>query len=255
VADRFDPANPSWERGYSQAGQTIAITAGLMPKELARLDLDYAFPAPDGTPPPGVTRWNNPTYGYRVLRTLTENGFSERAVAHLLERYAPYLPGHPRNPVPLVLQGPYGGPLPEYWVSREDLNLKPGEIDTAQPDDETGSHGWQSVPLLWMHDTLLGLRITGPGGGRIRIHPDAAGLPFVAGHVGTPKGTVWIYWNPQTWTLEVELPEDVTADVIMPDVCQGKPVKVLQSPEGGVTEQDGTRFTFAKGGKYILGVR
>lgn len=255
VADRFDPADPTLERGYSQAGQTIAITSGLMTKDEARLDLDYAFPAPDGTPPPGVTRWNNPTYGYRVLRALSENGFSERAVAHLLERYAPYLPGHPRNPVPPVLQGPYGGPLPEYWVSREDLNLKPGEINTAQPEDETGSHGWQAVPLLWMHDTLLGVRITEPGGGRIRIHPDAAGLPYVAGHVGTPKGIVWVSWDPQTWTMELELPGDVTADVTMPDVCQDKPVKVLHSPDGGVPAQDGMRFTLAQGGKYIIGVR
>ncbi|HXK95972.1 MAG TPA: hypothetical protein PKV38_20055, partial [bacterium] len=137
----------------------------------------------------------------------------------------------------------------------EDLNLKPGEINTAQPEDETGSHGWQAVPLLWMHDTLLGVRITEPGGGRNHIHPDAAGLPYVAGHVGTPKGIVWVSWDPQTWTMELELPGDVTADVTMPDVCQDKPVKVLHSPDGGVPAQDGMRFTLAQGGKYIIGVR
>jgi hypothetical protein len=32
--------------------------------------LDYAFPAPDGTPPAGVTRWNNPTFAYRSLFAL-----------------------------------------------------------------------------------------------------------------------------------------------------------------------------------------
>ena len=72
--------------------------------------IDYAFAAPDGAPPAGIPRWNNPTFAYRALFALSENGFPERAVAHLKERYGPYLPGNSRNRVPLELQGPYGGP-------------------------------------------------------------------------------------------------------------------------------------------------
>jgi len=112
--------------------------------------------------------------------------------------------------VPLSLQGPYGGPLPEYWVSREDLNLKPGEKNPAQPADETGSHGWGSVPLLWLHDSLLGVRIVELGGARLRIAPETGGLAYVAGHTATPKGGVWVYYDPQQWRVEVRIPEGVT---------------------------------------------
>ena len=63
VADVFDPKNDKLSRGYSQAGQTVAIMSGLLTGEAARADLEYAFPPPCGSPPDGVTRWNNPTYG------------------------------------------------------------------------------------------------------------------------------------------------------------------------------------------------
>lgn len=251
VGDRLDPAKPSLTRGYSQAGQTVAIITGLLSHEEAVADLNYAFPAPDGSPPPGVTRWNNPTYGYRVLRALSDCGMNERAVAHLIERYSPYLPGNPRNPVPDKLQGPYGGPLPEYWVSREDLGLKAGEKDSAQPADETGSHGWGSVPLLWLHDSLLGVRIMEPGGGKITIAPDAGGLPYVAGYTATPKGVVWVYWDPQRWRLEVEIPKDVTAEVRMPTVCDGKRIVVSQTA-GKIEAAGENNYRLQTAGRYIL---
>lgn len=254
VADRFDPEKPDLKRGYSQAGQTVAVTAGLLTPEEARADLEYAFPAPDGSPPATVTRWNNPTYGYRVLRALSETGLGERAVAHLLERYGPYLPGHPRNTTPLKLQGPFGGPLPEYWVNRADMKLKPGEKCTAQPADETGTHGWGAVPLLWMHDSLLGVRITEPGGGRIRIAPDTGGLPYVAGHTVTPKGTVWVYWDPQQWRLEVTLPAGVQADLVPPAACKGKRLVPLASP-GPLTGNADTGLELNTAGNYVFQVR
>lgn len=216
VGDRYAPADPSAERGFSQASHTISVTSKLLTADEAKAVLDYTFPAPDGTPPPGVNRWNNPTYCHRALRALVESGFAERAVTHLLERYAPYLPCNPCNRTPLVLQGPLGGPLPEYWVSREDWNLQEDEIDLAQPSDETGSHGWGAVPLLWLHDCLLGIRVTEPGGGRIRIAPNAAGLPYVAGHSMTPKGLVSVYWDPSSLILEATIPAGVTAEVIFP---------------------------------------
>lgn len=216
VCDRYTPSDPSAERGFGQASHTISVTAGLLTPQEARSILDYLFPAPDGTPPTGVARWNNPTYCHRALRALVESGFAERAVAHLLERYAPYLPCDPRNKTPLVLQGPLGGPLPEYWINREDWNLKEGDFDTAQPADETGSHGWGSVPLLWMHDCLLGIRVTEAGGGKIRIAPNAAGLPYVCGHSMTPKGLVSVYWDPSSLTLDVTIPAGVTAEVVLP---------------------------------------
>ncbi len=253
VADAYNPDKPGSPRGYSQAGQTIAITSGLLTSEEALADVQYAFPAPEGSPPEGVTRWNNPTYGYRALRAMSAVGFCDRAVAHLVERYAPYLPRHPRNPVPAVLQGPYGGPLPEYWVSREDLKLRPDQKNTTQPDDETGSHGWGAVPLLWLHDTLLGVTITAPGGNAIRIAPDAGGLPYVAGHTMTPKGVVWVYWDPQQWRLETTIPGGVQAEIVMPPICAGKRIEVVRS--AGTVKRTGDGSFSAGGGEYIFQVR
>jgi len=137
-------------------------------------------------------------------------------VAHLLERYSPYLPGNPRNRVDRRLQGPVGGPLPEYWISREDLHLKDGETNTAQPRDETGSHGWGAVPLLWMQDSLLGVRIVEPGGGKLRIAPDDGGLPYVNGQTSSPKGPVLVDWRPREQKLEVEIPSGASAELILP---------------------------------------
>ena len=221
VDDVFDGENPEAVRGFSQSAQAMAAVSGFPLKDA----LDYAYPAPDGTPPAGVTRWNNPTFAYRSVFALSENGFAARAVAHLIERYSPYLPGNPRNRVPLELQGPDGGPLPEYWISREDLQLKDGEPNPAQPVDDTGSHGWQSTPLLWLHDSLLGVRIIEPGGARLHVEPRLAGLPYVAGHTMTPRGLVWVHWNGRK--LDLRLPPGVTAEVALP----GRPLEIVSGSE------------------------
>lgn len=216
VDDVADPTNYSVKRGFSQAAQAMAIEGGLLTHEQAVADLDYAFTAPNGSPSAGVDRWNNPTYLYRALNALTLSGESQRAMQHLLERFGPYLPGDSRNPNPLVLQGPWGGPLPEYWISREDLNLPVGSLNPAQPSDPTGSHGWNAVALVWLHDSLLGVRIVEPGGGVLQIKPDAAGLPYVEGNTMTPKGEVYISWKPSAETLSINLPTEVRANVELP---------------------------------------
>jgi hypothetical protein len=221
VDDVFDQEGSPAARGFSQSAQAMAAISGFPMREA----LDYAFTAPDGSPPAGVTRWNNPTFAYRSLFALSENGLAERAVAHLLERYSPYLPGSPRNRIPLELQGRYGGPLPEYWISREDLGLKDGEINSAQPVDDTGSHGWQAVPLLWLHDSLLGVRIVEPGGAQLRVEPRLGGLPFVSGRTMTPKGAVSVYWDGRRFDLD--LPAGVRAEVLLP----GRPIETRYGRE------------------------
>ncbi|MBN1816574.1 MAG: hypothetical protein JW828_04390, partial [Sedimentisphaerales bacterium] len=254
VADLYDSKAPQESRGYSQAGQTVAVYSGLLNRPESLATLEYSFLPPDGRPSPGVTRWNNPTYCYRALLALSHAGLTERAVRHLFERYAPYLPGHPRNQTPLVLQGPYGGPLPEYWVSREDLSLASDAINPAQPQDETGSHGWQAVPLLWLHETLLGVRIVQPGGARLQIAPQTGGLPYVQGHTVTPKGLVWVSWQPQYFSLEIVLPENVTAEVVLPDECRGKPIKIMETA-GECDSLDNGRFVIRGGGRYLFQIR
>ncbi len=250
VGDRYDPVDPSVDRGFSQAGQTLATTADLLSRDTAKAALEYAFPPPAGTPPEPVTRWNNPTFSYRALRALSHVGLDERAVRHMQERYRQYLPDHPSNPIDPSLQGPYGGPLPEYWVSREDRNLRPGAVNTAQPEDDTGSHGWAAVPLLWLHDTLLGVRIVEPGGDRLRIAPRTGGLPYVQGHTNTPNGEVWVSWEPQRWSLEVTIPEGTTAEVVFPNRLADQRVRLV-GPEGE-ERVNADRFVVSGGGRYVF---
>ena len=254
IADLYDSQKPEAPRGYSQAGQTVAVYANLLTREEALVTLNYAFPEPDGSPPAEVTRWNNPTYCYRSLKALSHVGLTDRAIRHMIERYAPYLPGHPQNFTPLRMQSPFGGPLPEYWVSREDLNLEPGQVNPAQPRDETGSHGWQSVSLMWLHDTLLGVQITEPGGGKLRIAPQSGGLPYVQGHTNTPKGLVWVSWDPQQWRLEVQIPDDVIAEVILPEECKGKRVTKIEST-ATVKKINTMTFEIQSSGRSIFQVR
>lgn len=201
--------------GFSQAGHSEALAEGLIDAATARAMLDYVFPNPDGDPPAGVLRWNNPTYSERVLRALSRHGLGERAMRHLLSRYAEYLPGDPKNPTPALFQGPFGGPLPEYWISREDLGLAPGEINTRQPVDDTGTHGWGAVPLLWLHEHVLGVTIQSPGGAELRIAPDLCGRPRVHGQTCTPRGIVAVDAHADG-RLTITVPANTTAQVILP---------------------------------------
>ncbi len=211
--------------GLGQAAQIWAINTGVLTSTEAQALADWAFSDPDGSPPPGMARWNNPTYFRRALHALCRAGRCDRAVRHLIERMEPYLPAHPRNTTPLPLQGPYGGPLPEYWISREDLHLHHEQVNHTQPEDDTGSHGWNATPLLWLHEALLGVTIARPGGGLLHIAPQTGGLPYVCGTTRTPKGPVWVYWDPQAGHLQVELPDDVEADLFVPEELQG-PVRM-----------------------------
>lgn len=209
VDDVAEPGKAQIHRGYSQAAQAMAISAGLLPGAQAEADLEYAFGAPDGSPLTGVDRWNNPTYLFRSLDALSAVGLSERAAHHLFERFGPYLPGDPKNETPKLLQGPFGGPLPEYWVSRADLGLAPGVFASTQPIDATGSHGWSAVGLVWLHRRLLGVTIANPGGDTLAIAPDAAGMTHVEGTTLTPRGAVTVAWSPQEPLLSIDLPEGV----------------------------------------------
>ena len=103
VDDLADPHKAQVQGGYSQAAQAMTISAGLLPADKAKADLEYAYNAPDGSPPAGVDRWNNPTYLFRALDALSAVGLSPRAARHLFERFSQYLPDDPRNETPKLL--------------------------------------------------------------------------------------------------------------------------------------------------------
>ena len=254
VGDVYNPITGE-RRGLSQSGQIAPLLDGLIDSARAAQLIEFAFPAPDGSPPASMVRWNNPSTSYRVLKALTVHGFAERAVAHLLERFAPYLPGNPCNRTPEVLQGPLGGPLPEYWISRDDLRLVEGELNPTQPNDVTGSHGWGAVPLIWLHENLLGVTVATPGGAQLKIQPVSAGLTRIKGSTCTPRGVVDVDFDPIKLTLSVELPPQCAATIELPTEFDGKRV-ACRFDEGTtmMIDSGAVRVTADGGGRHAFAV-
>jgi hypothetical protein len=199
--------------GRSQAAQLSAIEAGLFEKDHASELLSLFFTTPVGQAPETVTPWNNPTYLYRSIKALSDLGMGELAMAHLKWRQCPYLPGSPDNLTPENLQGPFGGPLPEYYVRHEDIGLELGEVNTAQPCDPTGSHGWGAVGMTWLHDSVLGVTWGKAGfdDQMLTIEPVDVGKENISGIVITPWGEVVIEISENI--LNVTLPNGTIAKV------------------------------------------
>lgn len=203
-------------KGKSQAAQISAIEAELFDKDHAKQLLEHFFAGENGEAPNDVTPWNNPTYLYRALKRLSDHGLEDKALNHFKWRMSPYLPGSLDNLTSTKLQGPYGGPLPEYFVRHEDIGLELSELNTAQPADPTGSHGWAAVGMVWLHDSMLGVTWGNNGFDDkvIIIEPKLNGYNAISGDVFTPWGKVTIS---QTETeLKINLPGSVQAHVKTP---------------------------------------
>eukprot|EP00043_Microstomoeca_roanoka_P007139 m.68982 g.68982 ORF g.68982 m.68982 type:complete len:200 (-) comp13709_c0_seq1:20-619(-) len=80
--------------GVMQAAHTVALfTDVLNDTSLAAEMLDYIFPDPDGMPSEGVQLWNNPTFLRRALKAMSHLNRTSRAIQHIKNRFAQYLPG------------------------------------------------------------------------------------------------------------------------------------------------------------------
>jgi hypothetical protein len=170
--------------GAASPGQAAVINTvyhGLAGVRESRQLLSAAFREPDGHAPEGMHPWNNPTYAYRALRVLADHGQGQVARAHLMEKYGRYLPD---------------GPLPEYFLMGE-----------GQQDDPTGSHGWAAVPLVWLHDTILGLRLGSPGGQALLWQPRYVGWKGVRGRTMTPLGPCQIEVDWEAGRASIRLPK------------------------------------------------
>jgi len=99
-----------------------------------------------------------------------------------------------------------------------------------------------------MHETLLGVHITEPGGGKLRIAPETGGLAYVSGRTRTPKGDVLLDFRPSMERLALELPNGVEAEVILPAEWKGKSVHMPK----GATESGAGRYVVSKGGRYVF---
>ena len=79
-------------------------------------------------------------------------------------------------------------------------------------------------------------------------------MPFVSGHTMTPKGPVWVNWEPLHWSLEVRIPKGVTATLSLPEALRGKRVECVHAgtpPERG----SGLEYRLTEEGAYLFTAR
>ena len=132
--------------------------------------------------------------------------------------------------------------MPEYFITHQEMGLPVGEPCSGQPGDPTGSHGWASVALLWLHDSMLGVSwqpsTAGEAGAYVTVEPNTFGLPYVSGRVMTPKGSVSVFYDKSQNRLEFEIPDSIRVTLRMPEECFDKHVRVAMNRRG-----DGLMFT------------
>jgi hypothetical protein len=101
--------------------------------------------------------------------------------------------------------------LPERWQAGDSTSVQ-------YKDDLSRCHPYGAGPAFLCLQYILGARPAAPGWKRAVIRPRACGLSFASGRVPTPHGEIRVAWEKQdtAWTLEVELPAPIQADVILP---------------------------------------
>ena len=123
------------------------------------------------------------------------------------------------------------------------------ECWTAPADGQSESHGWGAQSLVNIVESLLGLKVTGPGASTILIAPPATGLTNANGTVRTERGNVQIDWQRQAnggLLLDVTIPVNVGATVVLPI---NKPANTSASGAGQPTflSEDTAHATYSVG--------
>ncbi|MFA6109561.1 MAG: alpha-L-rhamnosidase C-terminal domain-containing protein [Candidatus Latescibacterota bacterium] len=80
------------------------------------------------------------------------------------------------------------------------------------------NHAWGAAPVNIVSRYLLGVRPLAPGFSRILVQPQLAGLTEAQGRVPTIRGpvSVAVRQQPDRFTLDIELPANTTARVVLP---------------------------------------
>jgi hypothetical protein len=80
------------------------------------------------------------------------------------------------------------------------------------------SHAWGGTPLIQMSSRILGVTPAAPGYKRVAIRPELCGLQYAKGVVPTVAGDIAVAWakSDAKFTLDVLLPQNISADVTLP---------------------------------------
>ncbi|MBP1136371.1 alpha-L-rhamnosidase [Arthrobacter sp. PvP023] len=96
--------------------------------------------------------------------------------------------------------------------------------------DYSQSHAWSASVVKEILESLLGVRVTVPGGSELLIEPPACRLEHARGSLPLPNGDVAVAWRRSSagTHLECTVPAGVTAIVRLPDSTYG-----IQGPTAG----------------------
>ncbi|MDR7159959.1 family 78 glycoside hydrolase catalytic domain [Arthrobacter sp. BE255] len=102
--------------------------------------------------------------------------------------------------------------------------------DLAEGTDYSQSHAWSASVVKEILESLLGVRVTVPGGSELLIEPPVCRLEHAKGTVPLPNGSVAVSWRRTAagTQLECTVPAGVTATVRMPAGTYG-----IQGPTAG----------------------
>ena len=90
---------------------------------------------------------------------------------------------------------------------------------------QSQSHAWGAAALAQLLECIAGVRVTQPGAAAIEINPLTAGLlGNVNARVVTERGPVLVSYAGQGrgYTLQIEVPPNVRADVVLPEIEGGR---------------------------------
>ena len=105
--------------------------------------------------------------------------------------------------------------LPEFWSA--------GVGAAGVRGDGSRCHAYGAAPADVLTAHALGCRALEPGWRRACIEPRALGLSWARGRRPTPLGEIGVDWERDdlSWTLEVELPDGIHAEVVLPRMGWG----------------------------------
>ncbi|MEN3307145.1 MAG: alpha-L-rhamnosidase [Micromonosporaceae bacterium] len=118
-----------------------------------------------------------------------------------------------------------------------------------QNNDESMSHGWGAAGIVEILQALLGVTVTGAGASTIQVAPPATGLAHAHGTEWTERGRVSVAWtrDARGYALDVEVPVNVTATVVLPAAIAGSGYRATGDGGARLVSSDGTRTVFTAG--------
>lgn len=105
--------------------------------------------------------------------------------------------------------------LPEFWSH--------GVNGSRYWSDLSRCHAYGTAPAYLLPRYVLGARPLSPGWRQMVIEPRHIGLTNASGRIPVPQGDISIQWRREmlSWSLQVEIPEGVTAEVRLPKLGWG----------------------------------